>query len=157
MQIAVGVDSPDVNEAIDIGERESAQEDGVDEAEYRGVGAHAEGECEDRGCGEGRAFAEEAECVAEILHYRIEKSGGAGIADGFFDLFEAAEVELGLAAGFVGSEAAGAVFVGEEIGVGAEFGVEVGLGALAAEEVSEEGGEAWEEGHDDAPLWLDCG
>ena len=57
---------------------------------------------------------------------------GAGFADVFFDLLDAAEFDLRSAACFGGSDALGAIFVGEEIGVGAEFGVEVGVGAFAA-------------------------
>ena len=155
MHVAVRVDGPDVNEAVDISERECAEKHGVDQAEDCGVGAHAEGEREDCGGGERRAFAEQTQRVAQILGKRIEKSGGPGFADGFFHLFEAARVDLSFAAGFVGSEATGAIFVGEEIGVGAEFGVEVGFGLLAAEEVAFEGGEAREEAHGDAPIWLD--
>ena len=54
---------------------------------------------------------------------------GAGFADVFFDLLDAAQFDLRAAAGFVGSCALAAIFVGEEVGVRAEFGVEVRVGA----------------------------
>jgi hypothetical protein len=57
----------------------------------------------------------------------------ADVANAFFDLLDAAEIDLRFASCFVGCKSAGAIFVGEEIGVGAEFGVEIGFGAFPAE------------------------
>jgi hypothetical protein len=75
--------------------------------------------------------------IAEVLQHGFEEGEGAGVADGFFGLFEAAEVDEGLAAGFVGGHAGVEVFFDGQFEVGGHLGVEVLIELSAAEEGSD--------------------
>ena len=110
-----------------VGQR--LDEDRVDEAEYGDGGADAEGE--DSGGGDGEAFAaaELARGEAEILKKIFEEREGAGFALRLASVFDAAEMEDGLTAGFGGRHAGAEIVFDVEIEVGGEFGVEVGFTA----------------------------
>jgi len=62
---AIGIE--DAQGAVRIGERESAEEDGVYEAENGDVGTEAESQRQDGHRGKHRRTAEESDCVAQVL------------------------------------------------------------------------------------------
>jgi hypothetical protein len=127
-KVEEGAPSVDVDEFVGTREWERAEEDGVDDGKDGGVGADTEGESEDGNSGEGGGFSEEAEGEAGVVEERFYERERLLVVDELLGLFEAAEFEEGLAAGFFGGHAFGEVAVDVELEVGGEFGVEVAVG-----------------------------
>ena len=151
---APGIVAGKADEILRLRERQGAKKDVVDEAKNGGIGADAKSESERRDQSEGRGFAKDAESVAEVLKESFEKGEGALIADALFGLFEAAEGEKGLTAGFAGRETAAEIVVDVELEVRGEFGVQLRFErAGTSEEIAETGEESAEHGHIGWFLW----
>jgi hypothetical protein len=88
---------------VRIGKR--FQEHCVNDAENSRVRANAECKREHSDGGEGGGLAQGAEAIAEVAEEIVEVSFPPGVADFFFDAFEAAEFHLGAATGFFGGHA----------------------------------------------------
>ena len=68
----LGVAFPDHGQVVRIVIRQRVKEDGIDDGEYRGVGADAEGKSEDGDGGEARIFPQHSGSVAGILPTCLE-------------------------------------------------------------------------------------
>ncbi len=115
------------DEAVGVGEREWAKDDGVDDAEDGGVCADAERESEDGDEGEAGIFAERAKGVAEILGEVVEYRGDTAlVARGLLDQGDVAEFAVSAFGGLLRRGAAVLEIGGGHLEMGLEFGVEVG-------------------------------
>ena len=112
------------------------EEDVVDDAEDDGGSADTEGKRQDCDQREAAVFAEGAEGVAEVSDDVVQVSFPAGVADFFFDAFEATEFLLGAAAGFVGSHAGGDVVGNLAFEMEMEFLIEFFLRARFSKEAA---------------------
>jgi hypothetical protein len=73
------------------------------------------------------------------LEEGFEPGEAAEVVLRFAELRGATEAQAGLAAGFVGREAAADVFLGEEIEVGGKFALKVFVEAMARKEAADAG------------------
>ena len=69
---AVGVVVGDPDETLGLMERQGAKQESIDHAEYRGTGADAEADNQDRERGESRILTEGSKCVAQILEDAVQ-------------------------------------------------------------------------------------
>src|SRR6185437_1592597 len=90
------------HELIGIRIGKGSQKHGIHDAENGGVGADAESEREHGDGGEAGGFAEHAQGVAEVLRQIVNIVCAAHVAAFLFELFDAAEVQKSVAAGFGG-------------------------------------------------------
>jgi hypothetical protein len=136
-KIEEGAACGDVDEFVGIREWERTEEDGIDDREDGGVGADAESESEDGDNCKGRRFFQEAEGETGVVKEGFYDGEGLLFADALFGLFEAAEFEEGLAAGFLGPEALTEMVVDVELQVVRKFGVEVAVAFKNVEQAEE--------------------
>src|SRR5437879_7459892 len=128
----VFVGDPNEARGITVGKR--AKQNGVHNGEDRACCADAEGQGENCDCCEASVLAQHSEAEIHILAKYGEPVAALACAGFLFDGFEAAEVEVGAAAGFFGGSACGDVIRDLTFEMEAEFVVEMFLGLLFAEE-----------------------
>jgi hypothetical protein len=80
------LDLEDIEELLGVGIRERFQEDSVNDAKNRGVGADAQSQGEDRQRGEAGIFAEGAKSVARVLYEGFEHRKASLFAVRFLEL-----------------------------------------------------------------------
>jgi hypothetical protein len=80
--------------------------------------------------------------VAEVLKQRIEPGTGADLANLFFDLLDAPELQASLPASLVGVQTGCDFFFGKERCVRPDFFVKITIGAPFAEQIAQEGCQA---------------
>jgi hypothetical protein len=137
----VGTEAAERVEALGMGDGERTEEEGIDEAKRGSAGA--DGESERKNCGGGSDFVFGKLAVAEdgVGTEGIKPGDEVEVAEGFFGLFETAEFEESLAAGFLWCHALVETVVDVELEVGVELGVEVVVEVGFAEEVEKAGEE----------------
>src|SRR5215467_8371400 len=86
-------------ELLRVRQRKVAKQNGVHDAEDRGVSADAKGEGEDGDERETRRFAQHTEREAEVLKEGFKEGQAAPVAVGFFCLLDAAELYQRITAG----------------------------------------------------------
>ena len=111
-----------------------AQEEGVDQAEDRRVGADPQGERERRDEGEDGAAAQRAGRVAQILGQLFDEARTPHLPAPLLDLRDPAEGAQSGLAGLARAHAGRDVFSGLLVDVEAQFGGELGLDAGAPED-----------------------
>jgi hypothetical protein len=151
---AFRIGAGNADETLRLRERKRTKKDVVDEREDGGIGADAESKGQGRDERKGGRFAEGAESVAEIAKESFKERQRTLFADRFLGLLETAQLKEGLAAGFVGREAAAEVVVDVELEVRLEFLAELPVeGCTAAEEIAEAGEAGAKSSHVFALLW----
>ena len=121
-------------ELLGSGHRQGAQQQAVDDAEDRGVGADREGQRQDGDGGEARRASEGAHGVARIVPEIVETRFPAGGAHVILDGCGASELDSRGARRGVAAQAGLHVPLDRRIEIGAEFLVQVVLDAIAVEE-----------------------
>jgi hypothetical protein len=109
------------DELFGVRDGKALEENLAHDGEDGGVGADAECQGKDRDGGEGGRFAEEAKGEAGVLEEGFEDWERLLVADGFSGLFQPAQSEESLTAGFFGGEACLEVVVDVELEVGVQF------------------------------------
>jgi hypothetical protein len=99
------------DELLGMRKRKALKKNLTHDGEDGGVGADAESESEDGDGGEGGRFFEETEGEAGVLEEGFGDGEGLLVLDEEFGLFEAAELEEGVAAGFLVRHALGEVLL----------------------------------------------
>ena len=84
-------------------------------------------------------FAQHAEAEADVLQQGFEPGDAAEVVLRFAELRGTSEAEAGLAAGFVGREAAADVFLGEHVEVRGKLALKIFVEAMAREEAADAG------------------
>ena len=126
----------EIHETVRVGIRERAKQQRVDGGEDGGGGTDAETECDDGGEGEGAVAPELAEGVTGVLPEEFETGAGAVIADGLFDLFDAAEIRERGAARLLRGHAGGNLLIGEHVCICANFVLKLIFDLLLAKKIA---------------------
>ena len=119
--------------------RQRAQEHAVHHAENGRVGADAESQGENRHAGKARVLHQHANAVADVLHQRLHRAPGAGVAAILLQRLDAAHAEHGMAARFPRVHSAAQVDLGLAIYVVLQFAVKIALVFRAISEKSKNG------------------
>ena len=127
----------DLHEAVRRADRQRAQQQTVDEAEERRVGADAEGERQRHDNGERGALPEHSDRVAHVLREDVEPGQAALLAVHFAETVRPAELQEGLASRVRGGEPAPLEFVGQELEVRPQLFVELTLQPILRDERSQ--------------------
>src|SRR5580692_5230497 len=96
-----GVLFPEADDLFRIPVRERAEENAVDHAEDGGGGADTESQSQNGDGSESAGFFEQAEGEACVLEKSFEEWERTFVSGGFFGLLRTAELDEGLAAGFL--------------------------------------------------------
>ncbi len=145
--LEAGIGREEIDQLPGIAVRQGSDEHGVHEAEDGCAGADAEGQCEYGGEGEGGAFAQGAQAVAEVLEGLFDPQEGALIAMGLLGLFHSGHGTPGGEACFFRRQAAALEVVGEQSEMRCDFAREILFGALVREEAAEFAQASFQPGH----------
>src|SRR5438552_1527874 len=116
-----------------ISDRSGAQHESADHGEDGRVGADAEADGKNRDSSNDSVPSKCAQSLASILQEILQPRNAAAFAMRLAGLFCTAEMNEGLASGFIGSEAGSEAIVGVHVYVGFEFGGEVSIGATCVQ------------------------
>ena len=130
-----------------MGKIERAQDQGVEHAEYDRVGANGKGQSDDRGEGEARRFAQQAEAEAGVLEEGFEQIAAEGFVGFLAVALIGAELHAGAALGGCAIDAGALQIFRALQDVGTEFLVHFLGGAGAAEKFRRYGTKPGEERH----------
>ena len=122
-------DLPHLHQPIRVADRQRAQQQIVDEAEERRVGADAERERQRDHGGERRTLQQHAHRIADVLRHRVGHGDASLFAVGFAEPLGPAEPPERDAARFVRRQPAAACLVHEQLEMGCQLFVELSIDA----------------------------
>src|SRR5271167_715786 len=126
-----------VHEALGIGKWKRTPKLRLENAEDGGVGSNAEGERENDDEREAGIFAKDAPGVAKVAQQSFDRGQAFAIAPGLLGLFEAAEFDQGLAAGFNRRHSGPKVVFDVKLEMAFHFCGEFALAAVLAKEAGD--------------------
>jgi len=121
------------DDALDVRERQPLEQDAIDRAEDRGVGADADAEREHRGDGERRRLAQRARRVAEVLEQRLDVRAALGVADALLHLLHAPRLDERGAPRVLGGHARPHLLLDEQLDEPPQLAVELPIVPVAPE------------------------
>ena len=127
----------DLHHTARLADRQRPQQQTVDEAEERRVGADAERERERHDSGEGGALPEHSDRVAHVLREDVEPGQAALLAVHLAETVRPAELQEGLASRVRGGQPAPLEFVGQQLEVRRQLFVELTLQPILREQRSQ--------------------
>ncbi len=143
---------PDEREAIGVGEREGAQQDGVHHAEDRGVGSDAQRQHDDGRHGIPGPLAQHAHRVAKIAKQALQGGQATAVTTLLARPLQAADFQHGLSPRFRGAQSTPQAIVDVQLEVAFELGVEFAVAPPAREGASESNDPGTQASHGPLPL-----
>ena len=139
-------DLPHLHQPIGVADRQRAQQQIVDEAEERRVGADAERQRQRDHGGERRTLQQHAQRIPDVLRQRVGHGDASLFAVGFAELLGAAEPPERDAARFVRRQPGAACLVHEQLEMGGQLFVELSIDAPPQQRRGQAGAERPETG-----------